>query len=106
MLGKTLDILASSIIYKYDINKTQNIIRKISLFHTPASRFLQNGHDTMGEFAEKKLAKTDSFHILGCSFFAHPLPELLTKQNIKKTYSRGNIWGPFYTPKDEASGGG
>ena len=34
-------------------------------------------------------------------FFAHPLPEILTKNNIKETFSKGNIWGQFYTTRGE-----
>ena len=60
----------------------------------------------MGVIVEKKLAMMESFRIFGGVFFAHPLPELPTKHNIKETASKGNIWGPFYTPKGEVSGGG
>ena len=60
----------------------------------------------MGEIAERKLATTESFQISGGSLFAHPLPEITTKHNIKEITSKGNIWGPFYTPKVEGSGGG
>ena len=42
---------------------------------------------------------TDSFRIFGGSVLAHPLPEILTKHNIKEADSKVNIWGPFYTPK-------
>ena len=31
--------------------------------------------------------------------FCPPLVERFTKNNIKKTDSRGNIWGPFYMSK-------
>ena len=51
-VGKTLGILDSSIMYMYDIDKTQNIILKIPLFHIPASHFWRNRHDTMGKIAE------------------------------------------------------
>ena len=39
-------------------------------------------------------------------FFAHLLPEIPNRHNIKETASKGNIRGPFITPKDEGSGGG
>ena len=35
----------------------------------------------------------------------HPSPEILTKQNIKETTSKGKIWVPFYIPTCEGSGG-
>ena len=60
----------------------------------------------MGEIAEQKMAMTDSFHIFGGICFAHPLPEILTKHNIKETANKCNIWGQFYTPKGEGLGCG
>ena len=60
----------------------------------------------MGDISEQKLATTDSFHVFGGSFPARPLPEILIQHNIKETASKGNIWGPFYIPKDEGSDGG
>ena len=60
----------------------------------------------MGKISKKKILMTDSFRIFGVICFPHPLPEKPTKQNIKETYSRGNIWGPFYTPKGEGLDGG
>ena len=60
----------------------------------------------MGKFAEQTLAMTDSLRVFGGSFFAHPLPDILTKHNIKETASKGNILGPFYILKGEGSGGG
>ena len=63
MGGKTLDIVSSSIIYTYDVNKTQNNILKVPWFHTPNSHFSRNRHDTVGNIADKKLAMTDSFLI-------------------------------------------
>ena len=59
----------------------------------------------MNEIAKQKLVTTDSFRIFGGSFFANPLLEILTKHKIKETASKGNIWGPFYIPKVEGSGG-
>ena len=38
--------------------------------------------------------------------FAHFLPEILTKHNIKETASKGSIGGPFYLTKGEGTGGG
>ena len=35
----------------------------------------------------------------------HPLPGIPNKQDIRKTVSKGDIWGPFYVPKGEVSGG-
>ena len=84
----------------------QNSILNIPWFHTPASHFSRNGHDTMGDISEQKLAATDSFRIFGGSFFAHSSPGILTKNNIKETSSKGNIWGPFYILKGEGSDGG
>ena len=37
--------------------------------------------------------------------FTHPLPETLTKHNIKENSSKDNIWGPFYRLKGEGLGG-
>ena len=64
-LGKTTDNLSSSIISTYDANRMQNSTLKIPWFHTPASHFSQNGHDTMGDISKNKLAMTDSFRIYG-----------------------------------------
>ena len=102
---KTLDVIASSIISTYDIDKTQNSIRKIPWFHTPISYFSLNGHDTMGDISEWKLAMRNLFRIFGGSFFAHTLPGIQTKHNIKEAVSKGNIWGPFYIPKGKGLGG-
>ena len=52
----------------------------------------------MGNIAEEKLVMMDSFRIFGGSVFAHHLPEILTKHNIRETASKGNIWDPFYIP--------
>ena len=60
----------------------------------------------MGDISKQKLAATDSFHIFGGSVFAHSLPKILTKHNIKETSSKGNIWGPFNIPKGESLDGG
>ena len=60
----------------------------------------------MGEIDRKKLAMLDSLCVFGGICFAHPLPELPTKYNIKKIDSKGNIWGPLYTFKDEDLDGG
>ena len=95
-LGKTLDIVASSIIYTYDVNKTQNSIPKITWCHTPASHSSRNGHDTMGNIAKKKICDDRLILHLWWQFFAHLLTGILTKHNIKETTSKGNIWGPFY----------
>ena len=59
----------------------------------------------MGNISEPELAMTDSFRIFCGSFFAHPLPEILTKNNIKETASKVNIWGPFDMSKGEGFGG-
>ena len=97
--GKTLYIVASSKNYRYDVNKTQNSILKIPWFHTPASHFSRNRHDTMGDIADQKLATIKPFRIFGGIFSAHTLPGPLTKHNIKEIARKGNIWGPFYIPK-------
>ena len=86
-----MDAVASSIISMYGVDKTQNSILKVPLFHILASDFSRNRHGTMGDIAKRKLVITDSLHIFGSSFFAHPLPEILTKHNIKETVSKGNI---------------
>ena len=80
---KTLDIVASSIIYTYDVDKTHNSIQKIPCLHKPASHYSLNRHDPMNNTVEQKLATTKSIRIFGGSFFAHPLPNILTKPNIK-----------------------
>ena len=74
MQEKTLDIIASSIISTYDVDKTQNIILKVPLFHTPASNFSRNVHDTMCKITKKKLATRDSLRFFGGGYFACPLP--------------------------------
>ena len=43
--GKDLDFIAYSIISMYYIDKTNNSILKINLFHTPASHVSQNRND-------------------------------------------------------------
>ena len=98
---KYLDIVSSSIIYKYDINKTQNIILNMPWFYTPASHFSRQGNDTMGKIAEQKLAMTSLLYIFGGICFSRPLPGILTKHNIRDTVSEGSIWGQFYIPKVE-----
>ena len=60
----------------------------------------------MGNIYEKKLSTTDLLRFFGGNVFSHPLPEILTKHNVKETTSKGNIWGPFYIPKGEGLGGG
>ena len=60
----------------------------------------------MGEIADQKLATMNSSRGFVGSFPTHPLPDILTKHNIKKSASRRNIWGPFYLPKGGGSGGG
>ena len=60
----------------------------------------------MSDISKQKLAATDSFHIFGGSVFAHSLPKILTKHNIKETVSKRNIWGPFNIPKGQGLGGG
>ena len=69
---KNLDIVSSSIIYTYDVNKTQNSILMIPWFHIPTSNSLRNGHKTMGKVAKQKMATTNSFRIFYGSFSAHP----------------------------------
>ena len=59
----------------------------------------------MGEIAEWKLETTELFRVLGVSFFAHPLPDIPTKHNMKETASKGKIWGPFYIPKGKGLDG-
>ena len=103
---KTLDIVASSINYTYDVNKMKNSILKIPWFHTSASNFSQNGQDTIGDIPEHKLATTDSFYIFGGIFPTHPYPAIPTKYNTKETASKGNIYGPFNIPKGGGLGGG
>ena len=91
--------------YTYDIDKTQNSTLKIPWFHTPASHFSRNGHDTMDKIFDWKLATTNIFCIFGGCFFAHPSLEILTKHNTKETDSKANIWGKFYIPKGKGLGG-
>ena len=104
-LGKTLDILASSIISTYDVDKAHNSIIKMPLFHAPASHFSRIGHDTRGEISDQKLATTNSFRIL-VEFFCPPLAWHTDQTQYQGTASKGNIWGPFYIPKGEDLGGG
>ena len=47
----------------------------------------------------RKLSATNYFRILGGIVFSQPSPEILTKHNIKETYSKGNIWGTLYITK-------
>ena len=74
-LGKNLDIVASFIVSTYDIDKRQNGILKMPLFHTPASHFSLNVHDTMGDINEQAMEMTDSFRIFVGSFV--PIPRLI-----------------------------
>ena len=90
----------------YDVDEMQNGILKIPWFHTPASHFSRNVHDTMSNISDQKMETMALLCIFGGSFFANPSPEILTKYNIKETFSKGNIWGPFYIPKGEGLGGG
>ena len=59
----------------------------------------------MDEIDERKVVTTNSFRIFGGSFSTHPLPDILTKHNIKETASKKIIWGPFYMPIGEGSDG-
>ena len=101
-VGKTWDIVEYSIISAYDTNKTHNSILKIPLFLTPYSHLSQNGHGTMDYIAQWTIETTNLLRIFDGSFFAHPLPDILIKHNIKETASKGNIYGPFYTPKGKS----
>ena len=96
---KIMDIVASSIIYTHDVDQTQSSILKVPWFHTPASNFPRNWHDTMGNIYEQKLAMKDSFRIFGGSFFAHPSPEILTKHNIQKLLVRTTFGSIIYTQR-------
>ena len=58
----------------------------------------------MGDIAKKKLAITASYQIF-MAVFSHFLSEILTKHNIMEKASKNNIWGPFYIPKGDSSGG-
>ena len=60
----------------------------------------------MGDIDEQKIAMKDSLCIYGGSFLPISLSEILIKHTVKENSSKGNIWGPFYIPKVEASGGG
>ena len=66
---KTLDIVAASTYSTYDVDTTQNSILQIPLFHTPASHYSRNGHDTIDKIAKQKIVMTDSFYIYSGSFF-------------------------------------
>ena len=96
---KNLDIIASSINYTYEVNKMQNSILNIPWFHTPSSHFSRNGDDTMGDISEQKLAMTNSSRVFGGIYSTHPSPDILTKQSIKETASKGIIWGLFCIPQ-------
>ena len=89
----------------YDIDKTHNSTLKIPWFHTPASQFSQNGHYTMGKIAEWKMVTMNIFRIFRGIFFAYPLPDILTKHNIKENSSKWNIRGKFDIPKGKVLGG-
>ena len=68
----------------YNVDKMQNNILKIHLFHTPVSNFSLNRKGTMGDIAEKKLAMKNSFHMFGGRFFAHSLFYILTNTISRK----------------------
>ena len=102
--GKNLYIVSSSIISMYDINKTQNSILKMPWFHTLASHFSQNGHDTIGNISEWKLAMTNLFCIFGGNFL--PIPRLTywpntisrkipvnTTSGVYLIYPKVRVWG-------------
>ena len=58
----------------------------------------------MGNISEQNWRQLIHYEFL-LSVFTHPLPEILTKYNIKETASKGNFWGPFYKSKGEIFGG-
>ena len=60
----------------------------------------------MEDISARKMGATEFFRVFGGSVVAHQSPDILTKHNVKETASKGNIWGPFYIPKGEGSGGG
>ena len=90
----------------YDLNKTQNIIIKVPWFHTPASNFSQNTHDTMVKITKRKKWRRCNHSTSDGNYFALTLPGIMTKYNIKETASKGNIWFPFYMSKGEDLDGG
>ena len=59
----------------------------------------------MGAIAKQKLAMAYSLRIYGGSF-SHFFCYLLIKHNVGEVFSKYNIWGTFYMPKGNASGGG
>ena len=68
-----MDIIASSILSPYDVDKTLNSILKIPSFHTLASQFSRNGHDTMGEIAQQKLVDDELIPPFWWQFFCPSL---------------------------------
>ena len=66
-----MDIVSYNIISMYNVDKTQNVILKMPLFHTPGSHFSRKGNGTMGKIAKQKLAMTYSFRIYVGSFLAN-----------------------------------
>ena len=59
----------------------------------------------MVDIANQKKTMIDSVRIFGGSVFAHTLPEILIKHNIKVTDSKRSIWDTFYITKGEGLGG-
>ena len=59
----------------------------------------------MVDIANHKKTMIDSVRIFGGSVFAHTLPEILIKHNIKENDSKRNIWSKFFIPKGEVLGG-
>ena len=92
----------------YDVNKIQNSILKVPWFHTPASFFPRNAHDTMDDVVKQKLATVNSLRVFGDNYFpicnraVERLPEgvihtsRLTSEVVWEIlYSRYTVW-PFF----------
>ena len=105
-VGKTLDIVVSTIISMYDVDKTYNSILKVPWFHTPASHFFTKWTWHHGRYFRAKNYNDRLITHFWWQFFAHFLSEIMTKHNIKETAIKGNIWGPSYIPKGLVLGGG
>ena len=100
-----MDIVASSIISTYDVDNLEYYPKDTLISHFSLSFFtkwtLHHGRDCLAKTGDGRLMPHFWWKV-----FAHFLPEILTKHNIKETSSKGNIWGPFHLPKGEGPGGG
>ena len=82
--------------------KSLGSLIEIPWFNTPASDYSRTWHH--GQYFWAKTGNDELIPRFGWQFFGPYLAWNI--DHIKETVSKGNIWGPFYIPKCEGSGGG